>query len=623
MTSFAAFVYRHWSRAFIFAIPAVYGVALVLGAQRVGPSDYDQFLVFHELQYWNATLFGLTKQWTPVMCSGLSLAGEPQVPFASLPMLLGYALGPLPGIVVGNAAWLGLGWVGGYLYSGLWFPERARRALAASLFIGNGFFICRLVHGHLDFMPFLALPLALWVIHRATADESEPPWGSASRSILAILLLACLFTLVIDGSPVAILHWLFWIGIYSTTLSYVRRSVLPLLAFLAAGALTCALDAGYLWPMINAQSAFPRLTADTFTGPWSLPWFMLIPMRGKVLPANGTGIELSVFIGPVLFYLIWRYRHTLARQLPRELRLPLLIVSVVSIWLGMGSLRLAHVPVWLSPFDWLRPLPGFRSIGITGRYWGFLALPLSLLAAAALWRYASEQPTRRSAILLACALLIQLGFQGESLLAAWWPSRIHQNISAEGMFAGHLEHVTTLENPSTDADPHQQGEYISPLRAVVNCYDMDSFTRADVQPGGQLIKSLRIDATSQPVNASLEAGFMSWNRMRILASPAANSFNATTKRDSMLHIELNQAYHTGWSSPHCVLTSGAHGNLVAHCPVHDLQAGPIDLVFFDPVSERGKQVSIRAGIAVGTAAGLLAFLSWIPKRRTAAAPSVG
>ena len=150
-------------------------------------ADYDQFLVFHELQYWNVMLFGLAKQWTPVMCSGLSLAGEPQVPFASLPMLLGYALGPLPGIVLGNAIYLTLGWVGGYLYSGLWFPEPARRALAASVFIGNGFFICRLVHGHLDFMPFLALPLALWIIHRAT-QEPEPHLAG-SRSAVAILLL--------------------------------------------------------------------------------------------------------------------------------------------------------------------------------------------------------------------------------------------------------------------------------------------------------------------------------------------------------------------------------------------------------------------------------------------------
>jgi len=50
-------------------------------------------LVFHSLQYWNASMFGMAKQWTPLMCSGLSMAGEPQVPFMSLSMALSYMLG--------------------------------------------------------------------------------------------------------------------------------------------------------------------------------------------------------------------------------------------------------------------------------------------------------------------------------------------------------------------------------------------------------------------------------------------------------------------------------------------------------------------------------------------------
>ena len=618
MSSIPGFVYRHWSRAFIIGIPAVYGLALTIFAHRVsGTADYDQFLVFHELQYWNATLFGLAKQWSPVMCSGLSLAGEPQVPFASLTMLLGYALGPLAGIVVGNALYLALGWAGAYLYSGLWFPQQQRRALAASLFIGNGFFICRLAHGHLDFVPFLALPLALWILHRAT--EQRDPETVVARPVWAILLLGCLFTVVVDGSPVAIIHWLFWIGTYSAVLSYVRRSVWPVAAFVTACAITSVLDAGYLWPMIDAQADFPRRTADTFTGPWSLPWFMLLPMRGKVLPANGTGIELSVFIGPVLFYLIWRYRRALSAELPREMGLPLLVVSVISIWLGMGSLRLAHVPIWLSPFDWLRPLPGFRSIGVTGRFWGFLALPLSLLAAAALWRFASwELPTRRWSLMIVSAFLIQMGFQSESMLSAWWPSRPYRDVRLEGMFNGKLERVVALENPSTDSNPHQQGEFISPLQAVVNCYDMDSFTRAQVRPGADLIKTLRTDASSaRPTNPPLEAGFMTWNRIRILTPPTATAAGAA----GMLHIVLNQAYHTGWQSPSCTLARGDQDNLVANCPAKTLQAGPVDLVFSDPVSELGAQVSVRAATALGAVIGLLALMSLIPKRRPATAPN--
>ncbi len=98
-----------WWAAFTFGIPTVYALILVACSRRVGTSDYDQFLVFHELQYWNANLFGLAKQWSPLMCSGLSLAGEPQVPFASLTMLLAYLVGPLTGMVLGTLVYLGIG----------------------------------------------------------------------------------------------------------------------------------------------------------------------------------------------------------------------------------------------------------------------------------------------------------------------------------------------------------------------------------------------------------------------------------------------------------------------------------------------------------------------------------
>ena len=605
--------YSAWSLAFTISIPAIYALVLILFADRAGAHDHDQFLVFHELQYWNASLFGLAKQWSPVMCSGLSLAGEPQVPFASLTMLVAYALGPLQGIGVGTALYLLMGWVGAYLYSGQWFGDRGARALAGSLFIGNGFFICRMSRGHLDFVPFLALPLALWAIHRAAL--SDLPLTRA-RMVWVTLLLGCLFAIVIDGSPVAIIHWCFWVGLYSVTLSFSSRSTLPIVAFIGACAVAGLLDAGYVWPMVSAQVNFPRLTPDSFTGPWSLPWFRLIPMRGKLLPANGTGIELSVFIGPVLFYLIWHYRRALREELPREMKVPLLVVSLASIWLGMGSLRVAHVPVELSPFDWLRPLPGFRSMNVTGRYWGFLALPLSLLAAAALRRYIHETGHgRRRTILIGSALVIQLTFQAESLVVGRLPSRPYEQPSLDGLFDGKLETIRALRIVDSDEEPHEQGEFISPTQAVVNCYDMDDFTRADVQPGTHLVKTAQLVTPGGTFDVPLDAGFLTWNHIRILPSAAALPMDEMSHPVSMLHIELNQAFHTQWKSSDCVMKRGDKGNLVADCPIDRVQAEALDLTFFDPVSALGTQVSLRTAAALGFAIPLLGLVSFVRKRR--------
>ena len=605
-----------WWAAFTFGIPTVYALILVACSRRVGTSDYDQFLVFHELQYWNANLFGLAKQWSPLMCSGLSLAGEPQVPFASLTMLLGYLLGPLTGMVLGTLVYLGIGWVGGYLYSGLWFQQQRPRLLAASLFIGNGFFVCRIAHGHLDFIPFLGLPLALWVIHRA-GDRENP---TLPMRLLGTVLLGALMAMAIDGAPVAIIHWAFWIGAYSAVLSWRHRSPIPLLIFVSACLIASILDAGYLWPMLNAQTDFPRRTADTFNGPWSLPWFMLIPMRGKVLPANGTGIELSVFIGPFLAFLIWRYRHLLREQLPPEIKAPLLVVSSISIWLGMGSLRSAHLPVWMSPFDWLRPLPGFRSMGVTGRYWGFLVLPLSLLSAAALWHYLhNESRAQGKTLMLSGALLLQLTFQGESVISAWWPSRAYQDIPLQGLYSDQPRPIERVVNPGTAANVHHQGEFISPVRAVINCYDTDDFTHAGVRTGTNMVKDARFERNRGLLPPELAAGFVTWNRIRIGAVPRSSD-PPTPWPDSPLQITLNQAWHTGWSSTDCKLSRGTDNNLVVQCPVETLRARTVDLTFFDPISDLGMRVSVRAAIVLIGTLLMLALMSVVAKRRTLASP---
>src|SRR3979490_3051587 len=211
---------RRWLSALSFGIVTIYAVFYVVFLTRSGPKDGDQFLVFHSLQYWNASMFGIAKQWTPLMCSGLSMAGETHMPFMSLSMALSYMLGPLWGVKLAGAIYLSLGWIGAFLYAGLWLKVNAQRTLAAALFIGNGFFFCRLSFGHFDFIPFLILPLMLWALHRG-AEWTKSPFGigSALRLLLSVLLLGATIALVIDGAPVAIIHLLLWIGIYAGALA--------------------------------------------------------------------------------------------------------------------------------------------------------------------------------------------------------------------------------------------------------------------------------------------------------------------------------------------------------------------------------------------------------------------
>jgi hypothetical protein len=332
------------------------------------------------------------------------------------------------------------------------------------------------------------------------------------------------------------------------------------------------LDAGYLWPMLQAQDSYPRLTQDRFTSVFSFLWFAILPMRGKVLPANGNGHELSVFIGPILAYCLWRYRHWLSANLPVTMKRPLIAVSLVSLVLGMGSLRALHVPVWLSPFDVLRPLPGFRSIGVTGRYWGFLALPLSLLGAAALWKYVSNSPvSRRLHLFLGTALVLQLSFQSETLSAHWWHSPRFQSVAPDNYFRGESESIEYVGMQ----DGQMQGEIMTPTRGVSNCYDMDDFKRPDSAAVGSLLRNA----------PAARVQFASWNRISVGLPCAA------TGDDPSCRVVLPQAYHEFWTAPGCSTRADAHGRLLLDCPASRVREGTVQLTFDDRVSDLGSRVS--------------------------------
>ena len=132
---------RRWLLGLSGGIVVAY-VALFLSLLwKVGPVDQDQFLVFHELQSWNSSFFGIAKQWTPLMCGGLSLAGEPQVPFMSLSMMLAYLCGPFWALKVATALYFVAGWVGAYLYAGLWLasPNRDSSPRPCLLAMGSSY----------------------------------------------------------------------------------------------------------------------------------------------------------------------------------------------------------------------------------------------------------------------------------------------------------------------------------------------------------------------------------------------------------------------------------------------------------------------------------------------------
>jgi hypothetical protein len=237
---------------------------------------------------------------------------------------------------------------------------------------------------------------------------------------------------------------------------------------------------------------------------------------------------------------------------------------------------------------------------VTARYWGFLALPLSLLGAAALVRLASEKPpVRRVVGWLGFAVLLQLGAQVESVSKHLLISRQYEPVPFLQAYRSPevIDYVT--------CGKRDQGELLTPVRGVVDCYDLDDFVRPAMETGARLVRSVRRGSAPAGDALRLRGEFVSWSRIR-LVPVAEQPIGATGDRHAIVRVVLNQAYHPLWSvGSGASLEPGEQGNLTVSCSLDRLIRAPLELEFRDPVSDAGARVSAAAGLGLAIAGAVL------------------
>jgi hypothetical protein len=573
------------SLALTVAIPLLYLTVFGAFLFRSGDTDWDQILSFHELSLWNGELSGIAKQWNPLMRGGMSLAGDPQVPVFSLSMILSRAIHPAAAIKISCLVFLALGALGaGLLARDLGLPGRAA-ALAGALYAGNGFILSRFSHGHVVFLGTLGLPLWIWAAKRSARASGEPAGAANRRLVLLVLAGGIFFALSTDGAPITILLLLVWVGLDATILSWQKRSARPILFFAGSVVIAALLDAVYYFPLASNALLFPRVRPDVFVNPLVFFWFLLLPVRGRLIPAPANGHEFSVYVGPVLVYLIVRYRREIARAFPAGDRGRLLAVSAVSFVLGLGAWR--ALASWLppGPFDLLHRLPGFVAIGIPSRFWGYLALPLALAGAAAIVRLEME-PARFRRAAWAGLFVSILGFQILSIVPPFVNERGRIVVNVEPIPAA----VSTIRNVH---GPHvSQAQELSPETGLIEAYNGHEFIQGRIRQGAEVVKAaLTREGSAVPVAASWDG----WNRIRIEFPSGAP---AGTK------IVLNANFHPRWSFSGGFADRDANGNLRAVLLKSAAAGAVLDLSFHDPASALGAQVSLWSAFAL-MAAGLV------------------
>lgn len=585
-------------RLLTLSLPIPYVVTFCLFLFVTGDKDWDQMLAFQRVSLWGLALSGGAKQWNPVMAGGMSLAGEPQMGVLSLSMLLSRVIPAVAALKLAALCFLALGWVGCHALARRWrFPERTA-ALAASLFVANGYVLARLGNGHLKFDTAMCLPLWLLASRSSLHAERETRGQSLRRLLLLSLSFGGLFVLSCDGAPFSILLVVVWVGLDAALLALQRRSARPL-AFLCLALVTGSLlDAVYVFPMVKNSFYFPRLQEAEPVNPLVFLYFLLIPSRGKALAAPGMGHEFSLYIGPVLAYLLLRYRRRAAAALPADERPRLLAVSLVCLALGLGSSH--SLGAWAPPlpFDLLAPLPGFRTVSLPARFWGFLSLPLALLGAVAIREFEAEETSPALRFAISAGLVVSLlGFASWSLPQPFLSERARVPVP-EVTLPARLDRITNELDPLGS-----QSATILPTRGLIHAYA--DYARGRISPGAELIR-----AATGPSGESVPVTAV-WNGWNEIDVSRAGPAPAT-------RVELNQNFHPFWSASLGAVSRTERRNLVLELPPAD-GAERVTLRFFDPWSALGLRVT-RWTAALAAAALLALVAGGGSRARSSSAP---
>jgi hypothetical protein len=232
------------------------------GATHVG-HDYSYFLPqLLNGCFWRAENGPFAIPWfTPALGGGIPFYANPSCIYASLPQLAAFVIGPLAAVRITLIAFGAIGFAGTYAL--------ARRTLHASAFASlfgavafalNGFFLSRMLIGHLGFHSCMLLPaLAHFVLRplpSGPSATSERSWSIARDAVLIGAGFAYVFQ---SGNFYGVLPALIAIGGLAAIVSLRGGDLRGSMTRLAlGGALALCLSAAKLAAGLAFVGSFPR-----------------------------------------------------------------------------------------------------------------------------------------------------------------------------------------------------------------------------------------------------------------------------------------------------------------------------------------------------------------------------
>ena len=365
-------------------------------------NDYKLFIsrLIDTHLYYKVNGFGI--QWyTPSFGGGLPAYPNPLQMQFSLPQLITWFFNPWVAVMASTIIYLVIGFIVTFLFLQDVLEFNSFSAiLGANFFIGSGFFIERVIVGHVD---KISLPLIVIPVF-AFYSRKLPPWlGGMIISIIGAILInsggvyigvMCLFTFILTIPLIYLLR--------PQLVSWRRIPTV----FIWGTIFTFLLCGSKLYAITNLMRNFPREVFDHYFVTWyssiggvifqligvmtSLPILRLIGKNSMVFVvrlAKWTGSpygfwELDTSISPVLSFLliggVWMVlshrprldKANLIKKMIAGICLLLLIILVVQFSTARGFL-----------YELVKGLPIFNSLRTNTRFTASFILPLALLGA--------------------------------------------------------------------------------------------------------------------------------------------------------------------------------------------------------------------------------------------------
>lgn len=380
------------------------------------PALLDGYFWYHSNGLWAVPWF------TPAFCGGsLNFINVYSV-YYSLPQLLTAVTDPLSAVRLTLWVYAALGLAGFYALLRCAFGCTRMVALfGGALFLFNGFFVHRMLSGHLGYHAFMLLPLAaLCMLRPLPKVDRERRWRLASDSLWGGLLLAAMLhggmgplmpPALIALTVIGLLHGLRFGRLRDFFLRWAA-------AGLAAAALCAAKLTATAYLMANfPRSSYPLPGAENVLQALLLAFRSLFvspafdPARTNDLvnlqwPLARHEWEYSLSVVPLVF-LVWGALHRL-RSLPEHLRKadwPLrswMILAAAGLCLSLPLMLNVHSPGWHAL---LKRLPLMASASNLIR-WFLLYIPVVVLLAALAAQRVLPGITLQRAVLTAAILAV-------------------------------------------------------------------------------------------------------------------------------------------------------------------------------------------------------------------------